>query len=166
VQAQRGAKVVAWSAKQLGVRELTGRNDGPQVEAWLRLTGNRKGDAWCGAYQAGGQKACGLPYPPGAGGSYNWFKLPARTYYVRGLRGSVDSLRAGHQVGFYYANLGRIGHIGRAIMPGRATRKGRPARGWYCNEGNTGVGGGREGAGVHLLFRSATDIHAAANWLY
>lgn len=158
--------MLEWSTRQLSVRELTGRNDGPQVEAWLKLTGNRKGDPWCGAYQAGGQKACGLPMPKGAGGSYNWFTLPARTYYVRGQRGSLDNLKPGHQVGFYYANLGRVGHIGRLVSAGRPIRKGRAVRGWYCNEGNTGTGGGRDGAGVYLLFRTSTEIYAAANWLY
>lgn len=166
VQAANGARTLVWSATQLGVREATGRNDGPEVEAFLRVSGNRKGDPWCGAYQAAGQKACRLPFPAGAGGARNWAKDPKRTYYVRGLRGSVDSLKPGHQVMFYYVNLGRIGHIGRAVSPTRAVRRGRPARGWYCNEGNTGTGGGREGAGVHLLFRPATEIYAAANWLY
>lgn len=165
-QAANASCVLQWSATQLGVREATGNNDGPQVEAYLRVSGNHRGDAWCGAYQAAGQKTCGLPFPAGAGGARNWAKDPKRTYYVRGLRGSVDSLKPGHQVMFYYSNLGRIGHIGRAVQPGRAVRKGRPARVWYTNEGNTGTGGGREGAGVHLLTRLPTEFYAAANWLY
>lgn len=166
MQAQRAAKVLAWSAAQLGVREATGRNDGPQIDAWLRLVGSPPRSAWCGAYQGGGQKANGLPMPAGAGGSYNWAKDAKRTYFLRGVRGSIDSLRPAHQVMFYYPALGRIGHIGRAVTPGRPIRKGRAVRGWYCNEGNTGVGGGRDGAGVHLLFRAATEIHACANWLW
>lgn len=166
VQAANAKRVLAWSATQLGVRELTGRNDGPQVEAYLKVTGNRKGDSWCGAYQAAAQKACRLPFPNGAGGSYNWFKLPSRTYYVRGVRGSTDSLKAGHNVGFYYVNLKRVGHIARLVAPGRAVRKGRPARVWYTNEGNTGTGGGRDGAGVHQLTRTPSEFYAASNWLY
>lgn len=167
VQAANGARTVAWSATQLGVREATGHNDGPEVEAYLRVSGNRRGDAWCGAYQAAGQKACRLPFPAGAGGARNWTQPTSkRTYYIRGTRGSLDSLKPGHQVTFYYANLGRVGHVGRLIAPTRAVRKGRPARGWYTNEGNTGTGGGREGAGVHQLFRPSTEFYAAANWLY
>lgn len=167
MQAANAKRVLAWHASQLGVRELTGRNDGPEVEAYLKVTGNRKGDSWCGAYQAAGQKACKLPFPAGAGGSYNWFKLTSpRTLYVVGLRGSVDSLKAGYHVGFYYSNLKRIGHIARLVAPGRAVRKGRPARVWYTNEGNTGTGGGREGAGVHLLTRTPSEFHSASDWLY
>lgn len=167
VQATNAKKVLAWSNAHLNVREATGRNDGPEVEAFLRVTGNRKGDPWCGAYQAAGNKACGLPIPAGAGGARNW-TLPGnrRTYYIRGQRGSLDSLKPGHQITFYYANLGRVGHVGRLMQPTRSIRRGRPARGWYTNEGNTGTGGGREGAGVKQLFRSSTDFYAAANWLY
>jgi hypothetical protein len=158
--------VLQWSVQQLNVRELTGHNDGPIIGVWLRATGNKEGDSWCGAYQAAGQRSCGLPYPAGAAGSYNWFKDPKRTYYRQGLRGTVDSLRPGHQVGFYYANLGRIGHIGRAVAAGRPIRKGRPARGWYVNAGNTGAGGGRDGGGVRVVFYPSASIYAAANWLY
>ena len=35
---------------QLNIRELTGKNDGPQVEAFLRSVNRKKGDAWCAAY--------------------------------------------------------------------------------------------------------------------
>ncbi|RZK94971.1 MAG: hypothetical protein EOO62_30320, partial [Hymenobacter sp.] len=41
VQAANATRTLAWSATQLGVREATGHNDGPQVEAYLRVTGNR-----------------------------------------------------------------------------------------------------------------------------
>ena len=149
--------MLAWSAQQLGVREATGRNDGRQVEAFQRVTGNRRGDAWCGSYQAAGQQQCRLPFPKGAGGSYNWFTDAKRTYYVRGRRGTSALIQPGHQVGFYYPSLKRVAHIGRAVQKTRT--------GWYCNEGNTGSGGGRDGAGVHVLLRASWEIYAAANWL-
>ncbi|MGI4742613.1 MAG: hypothetical protein ACRYG7_46235 [Janthinobacterium lividum] len=155
-----------WSAARLGVREATGRNDGPEVESYLRVTGNRRGDPWCGAFQAAGQQACGLPMPAGAGGARNWFALTPRTYYVRGIRGVPDSARLGHKVAFYYANLGRIGHVGQIAAIGRGVRRGRPARGFVVRAGNTGVGGGRDGAGVHDLFYSAADVYALSNWNY
>jgi hypothetical protein len=165
-QRANGARFLVWSASKLKVRELTGRNDGVEVEAFLKVTGNRKGDAWCGAFQAAGQKACALPFPAGAGGSYNWFKDKGRTYYVRNLRGSIDSVQPTHKVGFYYANLGRIGHIGLVVAAGRAVRKGRPARGFTIRAGNTGTGGGRDGAGVHDIFYASTDLYAVSNWNY
>ncbi|UOQ70983.1 hypothetical protein [Hymenobacter cellulosilyticus] len=73
----------------------------------------------------------------------------------------MDLIQPGHQVGFYYANLGRIAYVARTVAP---TRK-RGNRGWYCNEGNTGTGGGRDGAGVHVLLRASWEFYATANWL-
>jgi len=157
--------LLKWSYTQLDVRELTGRNDGLAVEAYLRITGNRKGDSWCGAFQAAGNKACGRPFPAGAGGSYNWFLLKSpKTFYVAGVRGSVDWIQLGDRVGFYYSNLGRIGHIGHVVREAGRVRRGRPARGYIVRAGNTGSGGGRDGAGVHDYFYSASDIHAASRW--
>jgi hypothetical protein len=50
------------------IRELTGQNDGAWVEAIQRVTGNKKGDAWCASYVSvalalhyGGSKANPLP---------------------------------------------------------------------------------------------------------
>lgn len=154
-----------WSRSQLDVRELTGRNDGLAVEAMLRVTGNRKGDSWCGAFCATGQKFCGRPFPAGAGGSYNWFLLKSpKTFYVVGARGQLDWIHLGDYVGFYYTNLRRIGHIGIVVSEAGRVRRGRPARGYIIRAGNTGSGGGRDGAGVHDYFYSATDIHAASRW--
>jgi len=155
-----------WSRSQLYVRELTGNNDGLEVEAYLRITGNRKGDSWCGAFCAAGQKSCGLPFPAGAGGSYNWFLLKsAKTYYVRsGVRGQVGWIQLGDKVGFFYSNLGRIGHIGIVVREVKGLLPGRPPRGYIIRAGNTGSGGGRNGAGVHEYFYSAADIYAASRW--
>jgi len=166
-QAASAKRVLDWSTKQLGVRELTGNNDGPEIDAWNRALGIPLRSYWCGSYQAAGQRACKLPYPAAAGGARYW-TVPSnpRTYYIAGVRGSLDSLKPGHQVTFYYRNLGRVGHVARLVAAGRAVRKGRPARVWYTNEGNTGTGGGRDGAGVHQLTRLPSEFYAAANWLY
>ncbi|MCC3156418.1 hypothetical protein LJ737_04170 [Hymenobacter sp. 15J16-1T3B] len=158
--------MLQWCTSKLYVREATGRNDGPEIDAWNKAAGAAPRSFWCATYQTAGQRACGLPVPAGPAGSYNWFKPgSARTYYIRGQRGAVDSLKAGHLVGFYYANLGRIGHIGRLQAPTRVARRGN-ARGWTTLEGNTGSGGGRNGAGVHVLLRASWEFYAGANWSY
>jgi hypothetical protein len=149
------------------VREATGRNDGPQVEAAQRAAGAKKGDPWCGCEQYVEQKLCGLPTPAWAAAAANWtLASNSRTYYIRGQRGVADSIRVGDQVTFYYANLGRVGHVGRNVQATRILRRGRPARGFIVRAGNTGSGGGRDGAGVHDVFYAATDVYAAANWKY
>ncbi len=165
VQARNAAAVLAWHTAHLNVREATGRNDGPEIDAWLRLVGSPRYSPWCGATQGQCQHDCRLPLPAAAGAAKSW-AVPARTYYVRAVRGSLDSLRPGHVVMFYYANLGRIGHVGRLVMAQRPIRKGRAARGWLVVAGNTGTGGGRDGAGVHQYFYPAAELYAVANWLY
>jgi hypothetical protein len=115
-----------------------------------------------------GSRAKGLrsAVPAGAGRARNWFTLATRTYYVRGARGVPDSVKLGHKVGFYYANLGRIGHIEQVVAAKQGLRKGRPARGYTIWAGNTGTGGGREGARVHDIFYASTDLYAVADWNY
>lgn len=45
------ARVVATAEQFVNwVREATNHNDGPWVEAIQRVTGNKKGDAWCASY--------------------------------------------------------------------------------------------------------------------
>ena len=165
VQARTGAAILAWHAAHLGVREATGNNDGPPIDQWLDLVGSPRRSPWCGATQGACQHDLRLPMPAAAGAARSW-AVPARTYYVRGVRGSLDSLRAGHRALFYYANLGRIGHIGTLVSPARPVRRGRPARGWLVVAGNTGTGGGREGAGIHEYFYPAAELFAVANWSY
>ncbi|MDO7886704.1 hypothetical protein [Hymenobacter cheonanensis] len=161
------AAVLQVSAGRLRIREATGRNDGPDVEAAQRAAGAQKGDPWCGCEQFMEQRLCGLPSPAWPAAARNWSLASSpRTYFIRGLRGSLDSLRPGHQVTFYYATLGRVGHVGRLVAASRPVRRGRPARGWVVRAGNTGTGGGRDGAGVHDVWYPTYELYAAANWLY
>ena len=162
------AAVLKVSASRLHIREKTGHNDGPDVEAAQRAAGARPGvDPWCGCEQFMEQKLAGLPSPAWPAAARNWSLASSpRTYFIRGLRGSLDSLRPGHQVTFYYANLGRVGHVGRLVEASRAVRRGRPARGWVVRAGNTGTGGGRDGAGVHDVWYPSYELYAASNWLY
>ncbi|MGI4872454.1 MAG: hypothetical protein ACRYFX_14905 [Janthinobacterium lividum] len=160
--------VLQVSAARLYIREATGHNDGPEVEAAQRAAGARPGiDEWCGCEQYMEQHLCGLPSPPWPAAARNWTPPTSpRTVYIRGLRGTTADIAPGYQVTFYYSNLGRIGHVGRAVSATRAVRRGRPARGWIVRAGNTGTGGGRTGAGVYDIFYSSYEIYAAANWLY
>ncbi len=138
----------------LGVREATGRNDGPAVAAFIRAGGGAAQAEWCGFLQRAVQVHCGLPYPAGAGGSYNWF-LPAspRTVFIRGQRGAVEQVRVGYKVGFYNPARGRIAHIASV----RAVTR----HGFVTDDGNWGSG---RNAGVHRVSRGRGEIYAGANW--
>lgn len=44
------SKTLAVAISQIGVREATGHNDGPQVETYLKSIGLGKGYSWCMAF--------------------------------------------------------------------------------------------------------------------
>ncbi|MDB5270872.1 MAG: hypothetical protein JWP58_3912 [Hymenobacter sp.] len=156
MQQANAACLLDWQQAQANLREATGHNDGAGVLALVRAGGGRPGDEWCGFFQRAAQVHCQLPYPAGAGGSYNWFLVNnPRTFYLRGQRGSVGDIQPGHKVGFYNPAKGRISHIGSV----RATTR----NGFVTDEGNTGTG---RNAGVHRLSRGKGEIYAGANWLY
>ncbi len=160
------ACLLASSATRLNVREATGNNDGPAVELVQRLAGARVGiDPWCGCERNYWNILCGRPRPAWPAAAANWSK-PAdpRTFYMRGVRGSVDSLKVGDTVTFYYTNLGRVGHVGMVVAKGRPLRAGRAPRFLTIRAGNTGSGGGRDGAGVHDSPYAPASIYAGSNW--
>ena len=155
------------AAADLHVRELTGRNDGPEVLARQKLAKAKAGDPWCGCEMHWQQQACGLPSPAWPAAARNWSDgTSARTFFIRGTRGALDSIRPGHMVTFYYTNLGRVGHVGKVVALGRPVRAGRAPRTFVVNAGNTGTGGGRDGAGVYNVTYQAYQIYAGANWSY
>lgn len=163
VQAQRAAACTIWLQQHLYMTEAAGYNRHPLIDAWARANGNAPGSEWCGLTQWACQKAVKLPTPPGPAGSYNWFKDIKRTYYVRGVRGVLDSVRVGHPVGIYNAKRGRIAHIMRVVKVVPGIRPGRPPRSFYTIAGNEGSG---PTAGMRLTLYAAPSIYAAANWLY
>lgn len=164
-QAQRAACTLDWLHQHLNVREATGRNDGPAVAAIIRAGGGTAADRpeWCGFTQTAANKSCGLPFPANGmqGAARYWFLPGPRLVYTLGGKGTFEAIQPGYKVGIWHGNA--IHHITCAETPGRAVRKGRPARGWWCLAGNEGTG---TSAGVHRTFYAAPSIYAAANWLY
>lgn len=67
------ADLATWAEGYLGLREVTGRNDHPQIQKWLR------GDVlpWCAAFLLWGILELGLPKPPGNidrfGRTWGWY---------------------------------------------------------------------------------------------
>lgn len=142
---------------QIGVTEATGRNDGAVVESYQRVTGNRRGDAWCASFVAWCLKRTGLRVN-GNGAARSWF-TPAHTVYVRSTNGIRNfnklALKRGNTGSLYYAKLGRIGHIffidnihGDYII---------------TVEGNTNSGMSREGGGVFRLRRHIRNIYSVSD---
>jgi hypothetical protein len=98
---------------QLNIRELTGKNDGPQVEAFLRSVNRKKGDAWCAAYtsynlQYLAKRGYKVEYIV-SGWSPSW----ANNKFVIWKKGKpLVPFTMGDVFSIYFANLKRPAHVG------------------------------------------------------
>lgn len=139
------AQIVAIASKEVGVKELTGHNDGLRVEQYLVYTGNKKGDPWCASFVSWVFAQAGYSQPKTA-----W--SPALFPKSR----LTKTISEGNIFGLYFADRGRIAHAGLIER-----QKGN----WlYTIEGNTNLAGSREGDGVYRKLRHTRTIKAYANW--
>ena len=139
-------RVMNIARAELGVRELTGKNDGVKVEAYLKYTGFKKGNPWCAAYISWVFKQAGYAAPRTA-----W--SPA----LFPIDHQVKKPSIGLVFGIYFSDLKRIAHCGLI----------ENLQGDFLLtiEGNTNVEGSREGQGVYRRLRHKRTIHKYANWL-
>jgi hypothetical protein len=147
-------RVVVTAQKEVGVVEV-GYNRGPKVNIYLASSGNRPGEYWCSAFITWVYKQNGIKTPAGAGAARSYFQPGPKLLFQRNKLGDLDLGRPGDVVGFYYPNLGRIGHIGMIEKTGSGA--------FITIEGNTGEDGGRNGDGVHRKRRMKRSIYALAN---
>lgn len=131
---------------QLHVRELTGNNDGVEVERYLAHVKQKKGASWCAAFCAWNFSQFGVKNPMSAW-SPDWAKVTDR----------VQEYLPGDCFTLFYHNLKRVGHVG--FITGES-------HGYYTTiEGNTGLTGSREGSGVHTYFRDKRKVYAITNYI-
>lgn len=148
-------KVAKVYTSQIGVRELTGRNDGTQVEQYLSLTGFKKGAPWCAAfvswcYDKAGVKAIASAWSPA------WFP-PGKTIYHKG-NFSKQKPRQADVFGIYFAKQKRIAHVGFIDS--------WPDGDYAITvEGNTNAAGSREGDGVYRKRRLKSALHKISRWV-
>jgi hypothetical protein len=140
---------------QLNVREVTGKNDGPEVEKYLAHVGFKKGAPWCAAFVAWNLNNVGVDNPRTAWSpSYAnqkdiiWKHKCDKKNQVP-LPGDVFSL--------YYPNLKRVGHVGFFIK-----QEGNSA---ITIEGNTNGAGSREGDGVYRKRRPLDKVYAISRYI-
>lgn len=142
---------------QVGVRELTGRNDGEDVEKYLKSVGLGIGFSWCGAYcywvyvQNGvfdgvNSKMAWTP---------SWF-IESKCIYIRGKKNTKPP-QIGDPMGIWYESKGRIAHI--------MFYDGEDDKFYFTNEGNTNDDGSRNGDGVYRKKRIKRQIHSISNWI-
>ncbi|RYF26688.1 MAG: peptidoglycan-binding protein [Flavobacteriales bacterium] len=145
-QLTKKTHITAVAQSQLGVREVTGNNDGVAVEGYLTYTGNKKGAPWCASFVSWVYGQAGFSQPKTAW-SPGLFPLARQTLKVQ----PADVF------GIYFAELGRIAHCGLVE---------KKLGNWiYTIEGNTNVAGSREGDGVYRKLRHLRTIKVYADWL-
>jgi hypothetical protein len=138
--------VIGIAEKELGVRELTGKNDGPRVEIYLRYVGLKKGHAWCAAFLSWVYGQAGYALPKSA---WSPELFPAR----RLRKDPAPAL----VLGIYFPALKRIAHVGLVT---------ELQHDWvHSIEGNTNPEGSREGEGVYRRLRHKRFIYTYANYL-
>ena len=145
-QAAASARLIALAEKELHVRELRGRNDGAQVEGYLRYVGLGKGHAWCAAFVSWLHGQAGFAQP--------------RSGWSPALFPGSKQLKVaepGAVFGIYFPALKRIAHVG--LVTGIR-------QDWIASiEGNTNPAGSREGDGVYKRLRHRRSINRYAYFL-
>lgn len=139
-------RLLTIARKEIGVRELRGRNDGPQVEAYLSSSGLKKGAPWCASFISWTFQQAGYPEPRTA-----W--SPALFPSSRIVKAALPA----NVIGIYFPERKRIAHVGFI----------EAADDSWCRtiEGNTSSNGSREGIGVFRKRRPMKSIYRIADWL-
>lgn len=141
------AKTLALRAMEIaqskeGVRELTGNNDGPEVEAYLKAVGLGKGYAWCMAFvvwcydQAAAQLGLKNPLVRTGGCMKQWNETTCQKVGVTELRaGDIAIMDLGGGAGHTFIVTARRGPVVLTV------------------EGNTNNNGSANGDGVYCRSR-------------
>lgn len=140
---------------EVGVRELSGNNDGKRVEEYLAITNLGKSYAWCASFiswcfaQAGYEEP-NTPWSPAL--------FPTnRLIWPEKFHLEAVEPKKGDVFGIWFPRLGRIAHAGFVDEWGQAFI--------ITVEGNTNEIGSAEGDGVYRRRRPIGSIHSVANWI-
>lgn len=140
---------------QIGVRELTGKNDGKEVEMYLRTVGLGPGYAWCAAFVKWCMLKAGIKGAERINGMALSCENKSNMVYKDGKK--IKTPRAGDVGTLYYASLKRIGHTFFFDKDINGTV-------YESVEGNTNQAGSREGDGVYRKKRSYNATFSISRW--
>jgi hypothetical protein len=139
---------------QIGVRELTGHNDGAMVETYLKSVGLSKGNPWCAAFVKWSFIRAGYS-PPITGWSptaYNSNNVVWNGKYI------LKQPQTGDIFVLWFPKLKRIAHTGFYDY-------GINSQVYSSVEGNTNEEGSREGDGVYRKKRSYRATYRISRWI-
>ncbi|WP_317899427.1 CHAP domain-containing protein [Aurantibacillus circumpalustris] len=152
IRAKRQA-VIDTALSQVGVREATGKNDGREVEKYLKIVGLGKGYAWCAAFVSWDYKVNRITTFKTAWAPA-WF--PENRILFKGTVLKINTTPQPGDLGGLWINK-RIGHVFIIYAWGDKTVK--------TIEGNTNEAGSREGDGVYIKRRLRKQIYTVSNWI-
>ncbi|QEK50944.1 CHAP domain-containing protein [Pedobacter aquae] len=142
-------------SQEIGIREKSNRNDGSQVESYLKYTGHSKGAPWCAAFVSWCLGQAGISNPQTA---WSPALLPAkRIIWENTWQKEKIQPQAGDVFGIWYASKKRIAHCGFIDAWGESIV--------ITVEGNTNEAGSREGDGVYRKRRLKRTLYAVADWI-
>lgn len=147
-------KLVTAAETQLHVREKTGKNDGAEIERYLKVSGLGKGFAWCAAYMAWSHKEAGIKAPTSAY-SPDWFKTNV-VYRSNNPKVTPFESAPGQVFGIYFEAKKRVAHVGMIT--------GETKLSYITIEGNTNNGGSRDGDGVYKRIRNKRGIYVISDY--
>lgn len=136
---------------QVGIKEATGNNDGPEIEAYLKTTGLPKGYPWCAAFiswvfEQEGMSEPRTPWTP---------SLFPESVVIWPNKEQIP--QTSDVFGIYYPHLRRVAHAGFIESWG--------AHFTVTVEGNTNDSGSSEGDGVYRKRRRTKTIYIVADWV-
>ncbi len=140
---------------EVGVRELSGHNDGDRVEVYLRSVNLPKGNPWCAAFVSYCMQANHIKNPR-SGWAPAYFSTTSTIWTRGGLKNRLPL--PGDVFGIYFQNKGRIAHVGFVHRFGDKYT--------VTVEGNTNEEGSREGDGVYLKRRLTKQLYKISRYVH
>lgn len=138
--------LVQIAAREIGVREETGHNDGLRVESYLSSVNLKRGQPWCAGFISWVYAQAGYTRPK-SGWTPDLF--PSSRLARSALPGNL--------LGIYFPEFHRMAHVGLIV---------KQEGDWVTSiEGNTNVTGAREGDGVYKKRRHIKTIYRIADWV-
>lgn len=139
--------------KYVGVRELTGNNDGAIVEGILKNVNLAKGNPWCAALMSKCYDDVLIPNPH-SGYCPDWFRTNV-VYKQREITIKPFKFKVGQVFGLYFESKGRVAHEGMIISETKFN--------YNTIEGNTNGGGSRDGDGCYKMIRNKKSIYVISD---
>jgi len=134
---------VTEASKHIGVKETTGKNDGKEVQQYLKSVGLGKGYAWCAAFVRYVFDNCD--------NKIKTRSAMARAYINKSSIPAKDVLNGYVKIDCSYLAIWRNGNTASGHIEFVKSWKKRTG---VCVEGNTNIVGSREGDGVYEKARA------------